>query len=63
MTKYAVMREVDEGELMYLSDDNPFTYNSKPRVFDTRELAQEAASNWNTGWVVEYARHRIDVHD
>ena len=54
MTKYAVMIEVDEGEWMYLSEDNPFSYASKPQVFETREQAQEAANNWNTGWVVEY---------
>jgi len=55
MPKYAVMIEVDEGEWMYLSEDNPFTYNSKPQLFDTRKEAKEAASKWDTGWVVEYA--------
>lgn len=54
MTKYAVMIEVDHGEWMYLTQDNPFTYASKPQVFETKEEAQEAAKNWNTGWVVEY---------
>lgn len=54
MPKYAVMIEVDHGEWMYLSEDNPFNYDSKPQVFDTREQAQEAANNWNTGWVIEY---------
>jgi hypothetical protein len=54
MTKYAVMIEVDEGEWMYLSHDNPFTYYSKPCVFDTKQEADDAASKWNTGWVVEY---------
>jgi hypothetical protein len=54
MPKYAVMIEVDHGEWMYLSEDNPFSYDSKPQVFNTREQAQEAAKNWNTGWVVTY---------
>lgn len=54
MTRYAVMIEVDHGEWMYLTQDNPFTYASKPQVFETKEEAQEAAKNWNTGWVVEY---------
>ena len=54
MTKYAVMIEVDEGEWMYLSKDNPFSYDSRPQIFDTREEAAEASSAWNTGWVVEY---------
>ena len=53
--KYAVMIQVDEGEWMYVSADNPFDYNSKPLLFDTKEQAQEAAKEWNTGWVVEYA--------
>lgn len=54
MTKYAVMIEVDEGEWMYVSADNPFDYSSKPKVFATRAQAEEAAKMWNTGWVVEY---------
>lgn len=54
MAKYAVMIEVDEGEWMYVSGDNPFTYASKPQVFETRSEAEEAAKMWNTGWVVEY---------
>ena len=54
MTKYAVMIEVDHGEWMYVSGKNPFSYESKPQIFDTREEAAEASSAWNTGWVVEY---------
>jgi len=63
MTKYAVMIEVDHGEWMYLSEDNPFDYSSKPLVFNTKEGAQEAAKNWNTGWVIEYTRYKSDVYD
>lgn len=54
--KYAVMIQVEEGEWMYMSADNPFDYNSKPQVFETRAEAEEAAKAWNTGWVVEYER-------
>jgi len=53
MNKYAVMIEVDD-ELMYVSADNPFNYNSEPIVFDTEEEAKLAASTWKTGRVVAY---------
>lgn len=53
MHKYAVMIEVDD-ELMYVSADNPFNYNSMPVVFDTEEEARLAASTWKTGRVVPY---------
>jgi hypothetical protein len=53
MNKYAVMIEVDD-ELMYVSADNPFSYKSKPVVFDTEEEAKLAASTWKTGRVVPY---------
>jgi hypothetical protein len=35
--KYSVMVEVDIGEWMYASADNPFTYNSERIVFDTKQ--------------------------
>ena len=53
MQRYAVMIEVDD-DLMYVSVDNPFSYNSKPVVFDTEEEAKRAASTWKTGRVVPY---------
>jgi hypothetical protein len=53
MNKYAVMIELDD-ELMYVSDDNPFDYNSEPRLFDTKEEAELEASIWLTGRVVPY---------
>lgn len=62
MIKYAVMIEVDEGEWMYLTDENPFTYASKPRLFDDIHMAQAAAQLWNTGHVVEYKGNTEDVH-
>ena len=53
MNKYAVMIQVDD-ELMYVSADNPFDYNSDPRLFDTKEEAELEARNWLTGHVVPY---------
>ena len=53
MHKYAVMIEIDDA-LMYVSADNPFDYNSEPRLFDTKEEAKLAASTWKTGRVVPY---------
>ena len=52
--KYAVLIQVDEGEWMYLSEDNPFTYESEPQIFETKEEAEAAAARWNTGRVVEH---------
>lgn len=62
MTKYAIMIEVEEGEWMYVSEDNPFTYTSKPRLFDDRRMAEAAALLWNTGHVVEYKSGTHHVH-
>lgn len=62
MPRYAVMIEVDYGEWMYLSDENPFSYESKPRLFDDKRMAQAAALLWNTGHVVEYKGNTEDVH-
>ena len=53
MGRYAVMIKVDD-ELMYVSADNPFDYKSEPRLFDTKEEAELAATNWLTGRVVPY---------
>ena len=53
MNKYAVMIQVDD-ELMYVSADNPFNYNSIPKVFDTRDDAEVEAKIWKTGRVVTY---------
>ena len=48
------MIEYDTGEYAMVSSDNPFTIHSKPKVFDTREEAEEAAKQWNTGRVIEF---------
>jgi hypothetical protein len=54
MTIYAVMFQVDLGEWMYASAENPFTYDSTPIVFLDKAKAEQHAKTWNTGVVVEY---------
>jgi hypothetical protein len=54
MTKYVVMFQVDLGEWMYASAENPFTYDSTPIVFLDKAKAEQHAKRWNTGVVVEY---------
>jgi hypothetical protein len=39
MNKYAVLIEVDY-DVMYVSDENPFGYNSIPKVFSTLKRKQ-----------------------
>lgn len=51
--KYLVMFEVEEGEWMYASAENPFTYDSKPLIFDTKYEAEILAKSYNTGIVVD----------
>tara|TARA_R110000744_G_scaffold28263_1_gene68347 strand:+ start:58 stop:297 length:240 start_codon:yes stop_codon:yes gene_type:complete len=50
---YLVMFEVEEGEWMYASAENPFTYESKPLIFDSKDEAGVHAKKYNTGVVVE----------
>jgi hypothetical protein len=40
LIKYAVMIDVD-GDLMYVSGNNPFMISDEPLCFDTVEKAQE----------------------
>ena len=54
MVKYAVMFEVEKGEWMYASGENPFTYDSPPLIFSTKEEARKVAMKYNTGAVVEW---------
>ena len=54
MPSYAVMFQVELGEWMYASAENPFTYDSTPIVFLDKTKAEEYAKTWNTGVVVEY---------
>ena len=53
MDRYTVMIEVDD-DVMYVSDENPFGYNSVPKVFSNFEEAMVAACCWKTGRVVIY---------
>ena len=50
--QYFVMVEMERGEWIYASADNPFTYNSKRIVFDTKQEAEDYAKLWRTGKVV-----------
>ena len=54
MRKYAVMYEIDYGEWMYATHENPFTYNSDPIIFESFSLAEDYAKKFNTSTVVEY---------
>jgi hypothetical protein len=51
--RYLVMFEVDEGEWMYASAENPFTYDSVPLIFDSKAEAEAHSLRYNTGIVVE----------
>jgi hypothetical protein len=51
--QYAVMIEIEKGEWTYVSEENPFTIYSMPMLFNNRDAAEEEASKWNTGVVVE----------
>jgi len=53
--KYVVMYQVDTGEYAYATAENPFTYDSKKLIFDTKFEAQVEAAKYNTGFVVEQA--------
>jgi hypothetical protein len=52
MRKYAVMHEVDYGEWMYATHENPFTYNSDPIIFESFSLAEDYAKRFNSSTVV-----------
>ena len=51
--RFLVQFEVDEGEWMFASSENPFTYDSKPLIFETEEQAKSYARKFNTSVVVE----------
>ena len=57
LTKYSnqssVMFEVDSGELMYASAENPFAYDSDPIVFLDEQSATNFSRKFNTGIVVQ----------
>ena len=53
--KYNVMIEpFDEGlEYVCETDTNSWPSNGKPKVFNTKEEAENEAKKWNTGGVVK----------
>ena len=51
--RYLVNVEIDEGEWVYATAENPFTYDSKPLIFETEEQAKTYARKFNTSVVVE----------
>lgn len=64
--KLAVMIDVD-GEWMYVPE-NPkvFKNHPEPKLFDSRDDAQDECDKWNTGIIVDYVtsqdtiRHMTD---
>jgi len=50
---YLVMFEVDEGEWMYATAENPFSYDSKKLVFDTKGEAEAHRLRYNSSIVVK----------
>tara|TARA_R110002153_G_scaffold120520_2_gene265833 strand:- start:932 stop:1171 length:240 start_codon:yes stop_codon:yes gene_type:complete len=51
--RYLVNIEIDEGEWAYASSENPFTYDSKPLIFDTKAEAELYLLRYNNAYVVE----------
>ncbi|MDB4301990.1 hypothetical protein N9924_00335 [bacterium] len=54
---YAVEIEVEKGEYTLVRKENPWTYDTKVRVFETKERAEEEAARWNTGRVINYLHY------
>jgi hypothetical protein len=53
--RYLVSVEIDEGEWTYATAENPFTYDSKPLIFDTKGEAEAHRLRYNNADVVEQA--------
>ena len=51
--QYLVKFEVDEGEWAYASAENPFTYDSKPLIFETKGEAEVYLLRYSNAYVVE----------
>ena len=52
-SQYLVKFEVDEGEWAYASAENPFTYDSKPLIFETKGEAEAYLLRYNNAHVVK----------
>tara|TARA_R110001606_G_scaffold71336_1_gene164277 strand:+ start:575 stop:772 length:198 start_codon:yes stop_codon:yes gene_type:complete len=55
--RYLVNVEIDEGEWMHATAENPFTYHSSPLIFETRSEAEAHLSRYNNAHVVEQIIH------
>ena len=51
--QYLVKFEVDVDEWAYASAENPFTYESKPLIFETKGEAEAHLLRYNNAYVVE----------
>jgi len=51
--RYLVNVEVDEGEWLYATAENPFTYESKPLIFETKGEAEAHVLRYNNARVEE----------
>jgi len=51
--RYLVNVEVDEGEWMYATAESPFTYDSKPLIFDSKGEAEAHLLRYNNAHVEE----------
>ena len=59
MKQYAVMIDVD-GDWMYVPHNTVgFTNHPAPKLFTSKDKAQEEAARWNTGVVVDYETKHI----
>jgi hypothetical protein len=61
--RYLVNVEVDEGEWMYATAENPFTYESKPLIFDTKGEAEAHVLRYNNAHVEEQSDIRPMASD
>ena len=59
MKRYAVMIDVD-GDWMYVPENTMgFLNHPKPKLFSVKAKAEEEATRWNTGVVVDYDTKHI----
>ena len=59
MIQYAVMIDVD-GDWMYVPENTMgFLNHPAPKIFSSKKAAEEEASRWNTGVVVNYKTKSI----
>ena len=59
MTQYAVMIDVD-GHWMYVPENtHGFLNHPAPKLYNNKAKAEEEASRWNTGVVVDYKTKHI----